>query len=59
MLWPMNMEFKLQLDLNPDIFELIDSISKISDLVPDHLEEYKRIEMEKISVLMERFINVV
>jgi hypothetical protein len=59
MLWPMNMEFKLQLDLNPDIFELIDSISKISDLVPDHLEECKRIEMEKISVLMERFINVV
>jgi hypothetical protein len=59
MLWPMNMEFKLQLDLNPDIFELIDSISKISDLVPDHLEEYKRIEMDKISVLMERFINVV
>jgi hypothetical protein len=59
MLWPMNMEFKIQLDLNPDIFELIDSISKISDLVPDHLEEYKQIEMEKISVLMERFINVV
>jgi len=59
MLWPMNMEFKLQLDLNPDIFELIDSISKISDLVPDHLEECKLIEMEKISVLMERFLNVV
>ena len=59
MLWPMNMEFEIQLDLNPDIFELIDSISKISDLVPDHLEEYKRIEMDKISVLMERFINVV
>ena len=53
------MEFKLQLDLNPDIFELIDSISKISDLVPDHLEECKLIEMEKISVLMERFLNVV
>jgi hypothetical protein len=59
MLWPMNMEFKLQLDLNPDIFKLIDSIVKISDLVPDHLEECKQIEMEKISVLMERFLNVV